>query len=328
MPLRGRSMRTGDVAQCVEIVKTHPVIGPRYAGAIADLRAAWLRVLDCEASTSFVLEDGKAPHATICFVGVSVFVSDDFVREIKRPPLRWIGPELARRISRGVSPLLSDSQVREANACRGLNLLVWEGCFRPEFEEETAIRKVMSSFLDDHRGYLWKELISSQMESAERLQWTLKSGSLVWNPAKGAYEDSLEKDPHELIRTPHILGVTRDADRSRYGSWVGSLFEYRPPRMGFSPGEQRLLLAALSGATDQQLARELGVSQNTVKNTWRSIYNRTSSTLLPLFSRELEVGWRTSERGKEKKRHLLAYLRQHPEELRPVSRRLLQKAPR
>jgi hypothetical protein len=30
---------------------------------------------------------------------------------------------------------------------------------------------------------------------------------------------------------------------------------------------------------------------------------------------------------KEKKRELLAYLREHPEELRPVSRRLRQQAP-
>ena len=31
----------------------------------------------------------------------------------------------------------------------------------------------------------------------------------------------------------------------------------------------------------------------------------------------------TGERGKEKKHHLLAYLHEHPEELRPVSRKLL-----
>jgi DNA-binding CsgD family transcriptional regulator len=328
MSLRGRPMRSGDVAECVEIIKTHPVIGQRYAGAIADLRAAWLRVVGCEASTSLVLEEGEGSHATICFVGLSVFVSDDFVREIKRPPLHWFGPVLAKRISQGDSPLLSGSQVREANTCRGLNLLVWEGCFRPEFEQEPAIRKVMSAFLDDHRGYLWKELVSSQMESAERLQWTLKSGCLPWNPTKGSYVDSLQEDPAEFIRKPHILGVTRDADRSRFGSWVGALFDYHPPRMGLSPGEQRLLLAALSGETDEKLAEELGVSPSTVKNTWRSIYNRVASVLPELFSDDSAGDSRAAERGKEKRRHLLAYLREHLEELRPISRRLLQKATR
>jgi hypothetical protein len=33
-----------------------------------------------------------------------------------------------------------------------------------------------------------------------------------------------------------------------------------------------------------------------------------------------------SERGKEKKHRLLGYLREHAEELRPVSRKLLQQA--
>jgi hypothetical protein len=43
-------------------------------------------------------------------VGVSAFVSHDFLVELKTPPFFWAGPELAKRVLRGESPLLSDKQ--------------------------------------------------------------------------------------------------------------------------------------------------------------------------------------------------------------------------
>src|ERR1700726_4762022 len=136
MVLRSRAMRPNDVAECAKIIATHPVIGPRYGSAIADLRPAWLRLLESEAKITLVLEELDGAHATICFVGVAIFVSDDFVRELKRPPLRWFGPELARRIQGSNSPLLSDRQLREANSCgSGLTTITWEACIRAGFEK-------------------------------------------------------------------------------------------------------------------------------------------------------------------------------------------------
>ena len=326
MGLRSRPMRPEDVAECARIVAAHPVIGPRYGSAIADLRPAWLRLLSCEGKCAMVLEEVNGSHATICFVGVSIFVGDDFMREIKSP-LRWIGPELAKRIMRGDSPLLSGRQIREANSCSGLNLFVWEGCIRPEFEQSPEVhRKLLSLFLEEHCGYLWKESIASQMESVERLQWTLQTGGLLWNPACGRYVESLDKDPREILREPHLVGVTREIERGRPGTWVGALFDYHPPLLGFSRSEQRLLLSALSDRTDEELSEELGASPSTVKNTWRSIYNRAASRLPNLFPDHPQADPRLSQRGKEKRRFLLAYLREHPEELRPVSRKLLQQA--
>jgi hypothetical protein len=181
-------------------------------------------------------------------------------------------------------------------------------------------------FIEEHRGYLCKEAIASQIESVERLQWVLKTGGLLWDPKHGGYIETLENHPREIISKPHILGVTREIEHNRPGTWVGALFDYHPPKLGFSRGEQRLLLSALSGGTDQELSDHLGVSVSTVKNTWRSIYNRAASCLPELFLDDSRAGVRISERGKEKKRHLLAYLREHPEELRPISRKLLQQA--
>jgi DNA-binding NarL/FixJ family response regulator len=94
--------------------------------------------------------------------------------------------------------------------------------------------------------------------------------------------------------------VTREIERSRPGSWVGALFDYHPPQIGFSRGEQKQLLSALSGGTDKEVHDDLGASLSTVKNTWRSIYNRAALRLPELFLDHSKTDVRSSERGKEK----------------------------
>ena len=161
MNLRHRAMQPGDIRECVDIVANHPVIGPRYGPAIEHLPEAWLRLLECEAKVTAVIHDGEGSHAPICFFGVSAIVRDDFLREMKTPPHFWLGPELTRRIMRGESPLLTGKQLREANSRGGLNLVCWEACIRPEYEAHGEVQRyMMSVFIQEHRGYLWKEVIS------------------------------------------------------------------------------------------------------------------------------------------------------------------------
>jgi len=322
--LRYRPMQPSDVRNCVQVLTKIPAIGRRYGSAIADLGAAWQGLIGCEAMGTAVFEEVDGAQITTWGVGVGIFVHDDFVRELKTPPLFWVGPELAKRVVRGDSPILSDNDVREANSKEGLNLLVWEACPIPEFAKRPdAYHLMMTAFIDLYRGFLCKEAITSQAESAERLQWSIDGGGLLWDAAQGRYVRSLGKDLAEVFREPHIVGTTPEVESGRLGSGVGPLFDYHRPELGFSRGEQRLLLAALPGRTDEELCRELGTSVPTVKSMWRTIFNRTASRLPELFPDHLQMDARNAERGKEKRRHLLAYLREHPEELRPVSRKFL-----
>jgi hypothetical protein len=320
--LAHRPMLAKDVDACVEVIATHPVIGPRYGRAIEHLRTAWLRLLGLEAMRTKVFEAQQHGRATICFVGISLCVDDAFIRHLKTPPIPWVGPEIVEWIMRGDPPVLTDRQLREDNSRCGLNLLVWEGCIRSGFETHKEIyREIVQAFLYEHRGFLWKEIISAQMESIERLQWTLSTGGLWWHPAESRYVDATAEDQAKIFAEPHIVGMTRALELERPASWVGDLFNYRPPRCGFSRSEQRLILSALGGATDEELATALHVSLPTVKKTWLSIYGRAavlSPAIVDHFPSESPIS-----RGKEKRRHLLAYLREHTEELRPYSLKLL-----
>ena len=56
---------------------------------------------------------------------------------------------------------------------------------------------------------------------------------------------------------PHLTGLSRQTASRQVGSWIGTLFLYQPPRLGFSRSEQRLLWAALHGGTDEELSDTL-----------------------------------------------------------------------
>ncbi len=329
MSIVHRPMRPKDIRQCVEMVSSAPVARARYGDAIEDLAPAWMQLLTYEAKSAMVFEEVAESRSTLCAVGVSVFVGDDFVRELKRAPF-WFRPELARRLRRGDSPLLGSRQLREANSRGGLTALVWEGFISPRFEMCSEVyRKLANAFIEEHSGYLWKELISHQIDSADRLTWGMQTGALFWNAAAGEYTDCLGgQAPEDIIKSPHVFGLSREAEARRPGSWVGSLFDYQPPCFGFTRSEQRLLLSALNGGTDQELSDDLGLSVFTVKKMWRAIYDRVAAAAPDLVPHNFtpQNGDAALDRGREKKQRLISYLRNHPEELRPVSRRLFREA--
>ena len=69
--------------------------------------------------------------------------------------------------------------------------------------------------------------------------------------------------------------------------------------------------------TDQQIAAELGLSLNTLKSTWRSIYDRVASHAPYVLSGMDGSGEDGGVRGTEKRRGVLSFVESHPQELRP-----------
>ncbi len=320
-------MQPEDIPECVELLRNHPVIGPRYEPVIEHLPEVWLRLLQCEACATALFHADGGSRPPICCLGFTVIVRDQFLNELKTPPHFWIGPEMIRRIVKGESPFLSSNEIREANSRDGLNLVCWDNWVRPGYE--VHVRSMLPVFIEKHRGYFWKELISSQAQSPEHLEFVLKTGGYLWDPVAGAYAPTLRNAPGEIVASPHVLGTTAELELKRgtwSGSWVGNLFDYHPPMLGFSRSEQRLLSYALPGVTDEQLAGMLEISLPAVKKMWVSIYRRVEDHLPELISNPLLPEIPTSGRGREKRRRVLDYVREHPEELRPFSRKLFKEA--
>ena len=317
MGIRWRPMRPEDVLGCADMIAAHPVSGARYGDQIIHLGKVWLSLLGREAFRAVVIESVNGSQLPERIgVGVSAFVSDAFLAELKTPPFRWIGPEFVRRMVEGNDPLLSDKQVRQANAEGGLNLVTWEGALNEEASDSPeALTALISAYVDQHRGFLLKEMAAHAL-SEKLLEAGLRSGGAVLNSA-GQYTDTPEFPVRQIFASPHIVGMTRELALSRVGFWVACLFFHEPPQLSFRPSEQRLLLTALRGGTDEDLSEDLGISLSGVKKTWASIYERAADHIPGFSSNHNELS--AAERGKEKKQRLLTYLRDHPEELRPAS---------
>jgi hypothetical protein len=328
-------MEPSDIGECLGLLTNHPVIGPRFGDLIEVLPEVWLNLLESNFGSAYVYFADETAGAPICFAGITAVVRDDFLLEMKTTPHFWIGPEIVRRIIAGKSPVLNSKskEFRDANSRGGLNLVCLENCVHPSYSADAEfLRYVMSTFLQIHRGYLWKEVIANQPESPDRLGMLLNTGALIWDPVTSTYFPALREDPGAVVREPHIFGNTRKLEQNRQsdwkGSWAGALFDYHAPRLGFSRSEQRLLSYALSGATDEYLAATMGTSLSTIKKTWVSIYGRAGEHLPAAASTREWLEVTSTGRGRERRRHLLSYLRERPEELRPYSRKLLSQTAR
>ena len=325
MAIQYRLMRPNDVPECVELVASDPDAGPRYSRTIGELRSVWLHLLGREALCAVVFEDRQGSHSAIIGLGVSAFVAEGFLHDLKVRPC-WVGPELTKRIARGDSPLLSDKQVREANSSGGINVAVWEGSVRVEHRNRPEVHHtVVGSFIELHRGFLLKEIVSNA-PSKQALQASLESGVWFVSGVDGQYVDHPDKSIDRFFAEPHLIGITRELALGRPGNWMTSIFMRETPQIGLCPSEQRLLLAALRGGTDPELSETLGISISAVKKAWRSVYMRVTERLPRVLADHDSDAEPliTGERGREKKQRLLNYLRDHPEELRPYLPRLVQ----
>lgn len=318
MAITCRPIRAKDVADCVAIVAGHATLVRRYTEALNSLRPVWLSLLGREAFRAYIYEDMQDSSSRVVGVGCSAIVSSDFLSDAKTPPYFWIGPELTRRVRDGHSPLLSDKQVREANSKGGVNLVIWEGATHIQDVDRLDLwNSFLGTFIELHRGFLLNEVVANGF-TTDISAAVLRAGYLLIN-AEGKYTDKIEGLIQDVASEPYILGLTRELAPSRAGTWASSLFVYQAPLFGFSASEQRLLLTALRGGTDEDLADELGISVSAVKKAWQSIYERVSACNPALVPAAHPTQTGAFERGKMKKQRLIAYLHNHPEELRPAS---------
>jgi hypothetical protein len=317
MRLRRRPMLPRDAQPCAELIASQPLESERYGQLAEQLPSAWKQCLRCGSLITVVLEDMESGKPSLQGFGVSVFVTDEFTYSCKMPAMRWIGPELVRCLMRGESPVLGPKEIRDANSSDGLNLASWASILCPQNESDrTQVQvELMTAFMQEHSGFNLKEIIGQQNERI-MMEVVSNSGGLFWDCAQERYVEVRKFDVEEVLQLPFILGATPETARQHL-SWTTTLFQYSQPRMYPKPAEQKLLSAALRGLKDEELSCELGVSLSFIKKTWSSVYNRAAEKL-PELNLEIAAG-SVPQRGKEKKQRVLSYLREHPEELRPIS---------
>jgi DNA-binding NarL/FixJ family response regulator len=321
MALGFRPMRRDDIPACVHMVAAHPILAARFGAKINLLDSALTSAWPLDSVLSIILED-RRPEGQFCLRGAGIigFVTDEFLRRLKTPPYFWIGPEVTTLTANGRAPFLSDVQLKFANSLGGLNVITW--LYVLDDVQQFQLQKVaMDAYRSNLRGFRLNEIIG-QATLAQELDTALNSGALLLGehgkPVKHPTEPS-----EEVAARPHVFCMTQGLVRDYFGTWTSLIFTYQEPILGFARSEQRLIEAALRGLTDEELGIELQISLSAVKKTWRSIYSRVDRSDSGILPASLATRADANDRGKGKKHRLLSYVREHPEELRPVSLKLL-----
>jgi len=318
MNLIARQGHAQDLARCQELHVSLRL--PYPEGCSRALVEMWRALLSNWAMQIFLVEDRARPLASrIVSFSATVFVTDEFCREAQSKLSPYLGVQVARRFLSHKLPLLNRTQVAQANARKGLNVIMcFGGCQSDGLSPEQilAVREKQSeAFHLGHSGYRMKEFLADAI-GEEVSHWMLDSGAHLRRDYSRYFKKQDAQMP-EASQRPRLVGLTKKEALANPGSYLSSLFVYTPPRFHFSHSEQLLLQHALEGETSDELATSLFISPWTVKKRWHAIYERVANIdreLLPVAN-DPDV----ASRGAERRRHLLHYLRQHPEELRPWS---------
>ena len=322
MPLSHRPAAPQDLDACWRIVRGDSF----YPPALRETRTAfWRRLMAEEAALSVVVEDFERPLETrLRAFSLSAFVTDAFAAEARAALPPGIDSHLHAQTLAGASPILGHAAIGRANARGGLTLVINPFGYASDGSDADLIEAAEMMFgclFSYHAGYQIKELLVENY----LWEWAVRNIAAGLRTRTQYAADPAARPNAAPTPQPTLLGLTREEAFASLGNRFFPLFVCSRPRFGFRRSEQRLLSHALRGGTNEESAQALNVSLSAVKKCWEAIYSRVAETAPELlFETAPELLFpqpydaplgRT--RGVGKKDHLLAYLRQHPEELRP-----------
>jgi hypothetical protein len=300
-------VREDDLIECLLICPAR--LGDELVGRARAIQA-WQYLLRSRSLISAVFESPQPLGGRrILAFGADVFVSRTFAEAEIANPQPALNGRIIASIDSGRPVVLTERELRSANSRGGLDSVILYGTCREDVLNPDVVSEVFasmaSSFVKKHQGYRMNRLLTETVGVRER---TLYEAVHLWR---------LTRSFDELQNTSRALWIiTREDALAVTGSILAPLFLHREPTLQLRGSDQRLLLAAMDGLTDEELSLRLGLSLAGVKKRWISIFERTGDAKPGLFP-----NWSNNhgpKRGKQKRHHLLAYLRSHPEELRPT----------
>jgi len=301
-PVRGRPARHADLAECRALLPGWLVMDPEVRAA---LPALWTRLLGQPGFSADVIEDlSRPPGRRLVGLGMTVALDPAWQAQLRSDPPAHAGACWYRDFLDGRTAPLDDRGLGRANAAGEVGMLVLHYAqeaidpARPEVQQ--VLLAAMQLFRTAHGGLQLREVWQEAL--ADGGDYLLGMG----------FRRRTARGPGQ----PELHGLDRqEAARMFPGQPVRDVFHFVPPVLGLSAAERRVLRLAVAEFTDEEIADEIGVTGHTLKKVWRSAFERAGDVLPDMFALAQPAAGGT--RGPEKRRHLLQYLRQHPEELRP-----------
>lgn len=297
---------------------------PRSAGpgtvAQASLADLWRELLREERISGGVVVEAPASDRVLAF-GLTAFVDEKFLADYLAAPKPYLSAALYEGVRSQHSRLLDPVDVGRANGAGSLNFVILHFRLAPDGTPavgQGAAAAAQAGFRLAHGGYRVRRVLQEAQGPLELAMLTSAGLRLKSDYSEYFAANRLAEPPGD--ERPVLMGLYADYPESRLlGTTAASLFHYSEPRFYFSLGEQRVLARAVLDESDEEIARELGLSIAAVKKIWRRVYGRIDDKDPGLLA--VAASGPGSTRGKEKRRNLIRYLRYHLHELRPIVRR-------
>lgn len=311
--LRYRPIFRRDLAESFELLPPWLGLDDELARG---LPALWERLVDEPSMVSGVLEDLALPLGQrIQAWGVTMIIPETLVRALAldREPRAFVARDIYAALIDGSFKPMSDREIGIANTRGTLTMIILHFSQRDYDISSPYVHSVITvandAFRAFHDGYNMQAIYYETGVINHPVP--VSSG---FEPHRYADQEQIAHLPAE--RRPALYGLTREQARSRLpGSPARNAFEHQPPLFRFSASQRRLLWHALFDDSDETLMPLLGVSVHGLKKLWRGIYERIEDRMPEFFGSA--GGDDDGKRGPEKRRQVLAYVRQRPEELRP-----------
>jgi DNA-binding CsgD family transcriptional regulator len=299
--MKKREVCEADLLECLNIEPQ--VWGDGIVGRERAL-AVWKQFTRSRSFNSAVIEAiVKSVNRKIGF-GTSIFVTPEFATRELEDPQPGLNNRLIASVVSGHSVVLPEANLTGNSAPLDLVILTCN-YLHQAMDPELTIQAEMTlplAFAEAHVGYRLNRIL---VETVTERQYKIHVSAGVWR--------TVTKYPNSERA---LIVLTEKEAFATSGSIAAPLFQYREPTLHLRDTEKELLSAAMNGETDPELAATLNLSLPSVKKRWANLFDRIADVRPDLLPNDEKRGWHES-RGPQKRHRVLAYVRSHPEELRP-----------
>ncbi len=298
-----RELCRENLAACLEIEPRH--LGNALVGS-EQAFANWSELINRRSFNSIVVEDDTARGRRPIAFGASVFATTQFVDDELSEPRPGLESRLIASLSSPRPAILSDEEVTNANVSKPMDVIILGGSWLPQGITPEQVKQVQMllpfNFVECHTGYPLHRILT---ETVTQFQHEFQMSAGVFRRIR-SYPDGERA----------LTMMNESSARSVSGSLAAKLFDYKAPVLGLRDTEKQLLSQALRGGDDVQIAARVHLAIPSVKKRWQSVFSQFEN-VLPDVLHEAGTARELNHRGTQKRHHVLTYVRQHPEELRP-----------
>lgn len=298
-----RAITETDLLACLEIQPAS--IGDELVGRRDALRV-WRDLLSSPSFLANVIEsEMPIGGSRIVACGMGVFVAPGFADRELEDPRPGLNARIIASVLAEERVILDRKAIAAGNAGPGVDFVNLYGAWRDVLnaDELAEVHGLLgTSFVEHFAGYRFNRVLKEAI-GASGLELARATGTYrIVSEFAESGSALVVVSPETALAAPYSVAAR--------------MYRYQPPVLRLRPAEQRLLARALSGKTDAELSADLGLSIEAVKKRWISVFERVEAFRPEILNPSDAPG---DGRGPQKRHRVVAYVRTHPEELRPFA---------